>query len=74
MPIKWPQKLFGRLKTGHLGSLLGHFEPFFGTLDALDSFYYTQKIITTNYPIIKSQKMELKWAKLSKNDHFEGHF
>ena len=47
---------------------------FLGTQDGLGTLHCTQKIIITNYLVIKSPKMELKCAKIFKNDHFEGHF
>ena len=71
------------VSNDHFGAIwwaaLGHLVPcilsmpnnFLGTLKDSGNFHCAQKIITNNYPIIKCQIMELKWAKLVKN---EGHF
>ena len=44
---------------------------FLGTLNGSGILHLTQTIIMTNCSFIKSQKMQLKWTKLFKNDNFE---
>ena len=65
----------------HLGSclrplwaILSMPNNFFGTHNGLDILHCTKIIILTNYSIIKSQTIVLKWAKLYKNDYFKGIF
>ena len=54
-----------------LWSILSIPNNFLGNPNGSNTLHYTQRIIMTNCFFIKSQKMQLKWTKLFKNDNFK---